>query len=432
MSISFLGYITIFISLLLGCIFHSASLGVYLYQLQYFINPIIYWWSSYLFDLRYTMIVAIVLMLSYVFNRKKYKDNKLIHFPQLKWLFLLITVSIIISFYAVWPEMHTRNLFTQIKLFFFVAIAFKVIDSPQKFEKLIWVHIIGIFYIGWNAHGLGRNSFDRLEGVGPADGTDANDTAAVVITAIPLIIHLLIHSKLWVRIALALFIAFIIDAIVLLNSRGAFIGILVSMSYFFFNIIFSKKRPNSHKYISLGVIFFSLVLFIYLADHAFFQRMLSLGEVSLDGEGDRIGRTFFWFKAMELARQHPFGLGYWGFQYLSPNFIPDQLLTSGMRAIHSTYFQALSEYGFIGPFLLAGYLGSTFLQYRKIQHELRERCDNRESDLIMAVLSGFIGFLTAAAFIDRLHAEMMYWFPLYIACGYNIYVVNWNNKQGIR
>ena len=39
----------------------------------------------------------------------------------------------------------------------------------------------------------------------------------------------------------------------------------------------------------------------------------------------------------------------------------------------------------------------------------------------VAINGGFIGFLTAGIFIDRLSAEMMYWFPLFNACFYNIY-----------
>lgn len=425
MSITILGYIALYISLLLGCILNSASLGVYLYQLVYFLNPVNRWWGSHLPDLRYSMIVSIAILIAYVINRDKYAHNKLIHFAQLKWLFLMTIVSIIVSFYAVWPEMHNRNLVTQIKLFFFVIIAYKVLDSPQKYERLIWVHILGVFYIGWVAHGFGRTSFERLDGVGPVDGTDANDTAAVLLTALPIVIHLLIHSKFWLRLVLLLIFAYIIDGVVLCNSRGAFVGIFVSMSYFFYNIVFSKNRPSSHKFISLGIIIFSIGLFIYLADDTFFQRMSTLNEASIDGGGKGGSeRVFFWIKSLELARQHPFGVGYWGFQYLSPGFIPAEMLTNGMRAIHSTYFQVLSEYGYIGPFLLAGYFLSTFLQYRKIQDHLEKRGDNQNSDLIRAVFSGFIGYIVAAAFIDRLHAEMMYWFPLYIAIGYNVYVIN--------
>ena len=88
-------------------------------------------------------------------------------------------------FWAAWPVMHSNRLIAFIKLLIFLFIAYKVIDTPKKFEWMIWIYLVGNFYIGWVAHGIGRTGYGRLEGIGPSDSVASNDCAAAIVTSIP-------------------------------------------------------------------------------------------------------------------------------------------------------------------------------------------------------------------------------------------------------
>lgn len=413
----------------------EASWGIYLYEVEYFLNPPIRWWYGSLPELRYSLIIAVCILVSYLIRKQNYSGNRLFDVPQTKWLLMMSIMMIIISFYAVWPEMHSKTLRTYLKLMVFLAISYKVIDTPKKFERLIWAFLIGSFYLGWVAHSTGRTMGGRLEGIGPSDtGGDSNPTAANLIAAVPILLFYLIKGKTWQRLLSLLFLAYIVDGIILINSRGAFVGLVVSCSYLVAVYVFFNKNVTINERVKImGVILIGVCMFIYLTDVTFWERMMTITEQAEAGDSG-LGRIFFWMKTFDMVKQHPFGVGVWGYQYLSPQFIPEAMLAGGkgMRAVHSTYFQVLAEYGYLGVPIFAGLILSTFRLMRKTKHYLRDKGELYLYYQGIALESGFIAFLTASAFIDRLQAEILHWFILFIACFGNIYLLKNHDTEKVK
>ena len=424
MSKFLIAFILTYVGGLAAAIFYDGCWGIYLYQIEYFLNPPIRWWYGSLPELRYSFIIAICILISFAFRSNKYKENRIFEVPQTKWLLTMSIMMVVISFYAVWPEMHDRTLKTHIKLLFFLALSYKIINTPEKLERMLWVFLLGNFYLGWVAHGSGRTGGGRLENIGPSDtGGDANATAAILITAVPILLFYIMKGKRWQKVLSLLFLAYIIDGIVLINSRGAFVGLVVGCFYFMaFHLFFNKEEPIKERMKILGIILAGICLFLYLTDAVFWERMMTItGDVGA-AESNK-SRTFFWIKTFDLVKQHPFGLGTWGYQYLSPQFLPEEMLSMGRRAVHSTYFQVLAELGYVGVPVFAGLIFSNFRCMRKTKRHLLEKGDLYLYSQAIAVESGFIGFLTASIFINRLHAEILYWFMLFIACFVNIYMI---------
>lgn len=423
MPLSVITFFLLYAGGLTSALLLDASWGIYLYQLDYFWNPVIRWWYQYLPELRYAFIIAVVVLISFIIRHEKYTDNKLSNYPQLKWLFAMLAMMIVICFYAAWPERHNGMPIVLAKIIAFIIIAYKVIDTPQKFEKLIWIFLVGNFYVGWIAHNTGRGFGGRLEGIGLSDGTNANDTGSVLITAVPILIFYIIKGKIWQKLLSLTTLAYILDGIVLVNSRGAFLGMIIGLIYMLLHILFSKLVGNKEKIIMVLGVLIATCLFWYLMDDAFTERMSTLQTVDLDNpEGEESSRVYFWKKTFDLVKSHPFGVGFWGYQRLSHQFLPSEMLTGGMRAVHSTYFQALAEYGYIGPIILFGYLVSTFNLSRNSRKFVISKNNVYLYYQNIAINAGLVSFLIAAAFIDRLYAEMIFWFPLFISIFYNIYV----------
>lgn len=415
-----------FLAGLSACIFIDASFGVYLYQLQYFVNPADRWWHYHLPDIRYSFIAAIAILIAYVVRSNRYSSNRLSHLPQVKWIVAFTVLMFLVGFIAVWPEMHWKTFTNFVKLAVFIFVTYKVIDRPQKFERMMGAFLLGSFYLGYLAHSTGRNDFGRLEGIGPADATDSNTAAAVLITSIPILIFYLFKGKNWQRAVCLVMLAYIMDAIILYSSRGAFIGLVASAVYM---LAFVMKKSDFGFKRKLSVLAVTLVctgLFLSLTDTSFRERMLTLNEIQTSSEygmeGAGSSRVYFWRKAIDLAREHPFGVGVWGYQFLSHEFLPSEMLTGGRRAEHSTYFEALSEYGYLGCFIFIGLLISNF----KITGKVRKHPDIQQNEYLyfqsVAISSGFVGFLVAAVFINALYAEILYWFISFFACFANIYV----------
>lgn len=415
---------------LTGCfaaVFIDGSYGIFLYQLEYFINPHIRWWYHGLPDLRYSYIASICIMVGYFIRHRKYSDNHLFEVPQTKWWLAMVTLIVSISPIAVWPEIHQGIVQAILKLSIFAFLAYKLIDTPQKFERMIWSYLTGNFYIGWIARATGRNSDGRLEGLGGPDCENANDLGAVFISSIPLLLFYLVEGKYWQKIISLIFLAYVMNGMILINSRGAFLGLTASFIYLAYFTFFKSLRSTRTKIQMIAIFILGCALFLYLTDAVFWERMNTLHEVRVSESGSLEGggsiRTFFWMKGLEVVKEHPFGVGTWGFQLLSPQYLPSEMLSEGMRALHSTYFQCLVELGYLGLILFLCLLVSNFnllRKGRKLSYEERNYYVFYQG---VAIEAGFVAFLTASIFIDRLYAEILYWFIIFSGCFANIYLI---------
>ncbi len=193
-----------------------------------------------------------------------------------------------------------------------------MIDTPQKYEKMIWAFLIGCFYLGWVAHSLGRTGYGRLEGVGPSDSQEVNALAAILITPIPILIFYIIEGKkYWQKITSLIFLAYIMDGVILTTSRGAFMGLVVSLLYFSYFIFFKHVKNFKFKMKMAFGLVLGLILFYHLTDVTFWERMTTLkhvevGERGLVGAEGGAHRTPYWFKGLDLVKEYPLGVGGWG------------------------------------------------------------------------------------------------------------------------
>ena len=415
--------------LLFGCvaaIFVDPYYGVLLYVFEYFLNPINRWWWQEIPHLSYALIIGVVILLGYILRHEKYADIQVWRLSPTKWFILLIVVMLIILPYSIVPEKHQEYTILMIKYFILYYLIIKTINTPKKFEQLISVYLFGQFYFGWLAFNKGR-SHSRLEGIGGPDSSAANMVAAVLVIAVPLLIHFLMYGKKWQKIASLFILAFVLNAIILINSRGAFLAFGISLLYFFIQYIFSKSELKIKKSWVVIILICSLGLFFYLTEDVFWQRMATLQDPSVEGSGYRM---LIWEKAFDVVSDYPFGIGRRGFTELSPQYVSPELLSNntGKRAVHNTYLQALTDLGYVGMIVFAGFLVSTMLFCRRMKKELVSRNILYDYSLLIALSAGFIAHLAAGMFINRLYSENLYWCIAFITAYGNILVNKYNLK----
>jgi hypothetical protein len=415
----------------------DISWGVYLWIVEYFFNPKIRWWYNQLPSLRYSFLIAISIVITFIFQYKKYSENRLFAVPQTKWLIAICVMCGLINFWAAWQEMHYTYWLGFLKLLILIAIVYKVIDTPEKFDRMLWAYMLGAFYIGWVAYSMGgRTSGGRMEGIGLVDGIDVNDVSAALVSVVPIILYRVFYEKKIIAKGVALVVlAFVLNMLILGNSRGAFIGLVGGSAYFFLRILFSRI-PRQVKKTSqmLALACIGVGLFVYLTDAMFWERMMSLGDAKEQAAAGG-GRTYFWLKTFDLVKDHPFGVGIMGYQYLSPNFIPVEMMTmtefGARRAVHSTIFQTLAEYGYLGFVLVGGMIASNFLFVWKTQKYLRLKEKFSEYLQAIALEAGLISFLLPCIFIDRLYAQSLYLNIVFIACFGNIFMFKQQVKEDV-
>jgi putative inorganic carbon (HCO3(-)) transporter len=429
MPITAFVFILAFLASTYAIFFIDAYYGILMYIALTFFNPNICWWGANLPSVRYTLIVAIFTIIGFAIRYKKYSNNRILSVPQSKWLLGLLILMGLVSFIAVWPENHQRYYLEFVKFQIIVFLIFKLIDTPEKFEKIIGVYIFSVSYVAWLVHGLGRQDGDRL-GIGViqlAGGSDENGIAAMFVTIVPFLLVYLLKGKTWQKLVSFFMVAYILNGIILCNSRGAFLALIVSIGYMTYFLLMKKVKDCSYKLKTIIGLFGVVCLFFYLVDPVFIGRMDSLKKGSeADGTGEH-SRIYFWMKALDMARDHPFGTGAGGYMYLSPLYLPPESLsqtigTEGVREVHSTFFQALAEYGYLGFILYIGLLLSTFNLMRKVRRFLYDKGNSYSYFQSIALEVCFIARLITSTFLSNIYGESGYWIIGFIAAYGNIYL----------
>lgn len=414
MAKAYLLFILAYVGLLSAAVFRDAVWGIYLYVLVYFVAPWTKWWGYMLPNIRWVMIVGLANLVSWLIRHQRYAHHRLRDAKPILVFVAMTLLMAVVGLWAVWPERHWEMVDKQVKVLLALLVMYKVVNTPQRFEGLLWVYCFGVFFVGWEAWGAGRSSTGRLEGVGTIDSLDANDTGAILMTGIPLLLFYVMEGKkLWIRIASLVFLPWVLNGLILVNSRGAFLGMLVAIAIYFGTVFAVGKKSFGFKMkVVVGAIA-GLVLFYFLADPVFWSRQSTLTAGNEGGDHLDYGRFEFWKYAYLLAKENPWGVGGWGFTYLSSTFLPVELMAGdSTKAVHSTFFEALSAYGFLGLALLVYFLHSAF---RQIQGHIDVKVHG-DADYLrlqrIALISTFTGFLVCATFIDRLYCEVLYYFPV--------------------
>ena len=123
-----------------------------------------------------------------------------------------------------------------------------------------------------------------------------------------------------------------------------------------------------------------------------------------------------------MAKDYPFGGGASAFIYYSDFYIPQNIDTgsSRNRAVHSTWFEVLTEIGYLGLLSFSLMIFYCFLTLKKAANHLRDTGDSDELAKVMAVIGGFLCLIVIMTFLNRFRAEILYWFVIFSGVAYNI------------
>ena len=413
---------------------HGPILIFMVYQLDYFLNPQNKWWSSYLPFVGAQFYLVLAMIIAFIIGFGKYNQNPAFKHPQFKFMCLTILMYCLAYFNAPFTEYHIMSMDAFLTI---GVVNFLVIKLCREKKHIYWIidsYLFSAFLLSFYIYGWGRDSSGRVSGVGMVDAPDSNLVAAALAPTIVLFIAKLIADKrLIARGIYAIGLVFVLNSLILINSRGGLLGIAVGIGYFLFisfkNDAFTIKEKRA---IFAGMILF-VAAFFRLADTTFIDRMMSVKEETTLNEDQETGstRVFFWLATLEMAKDHPFGAGAGGFQYYAPVYIPQDVNTGGSRnrAVHSTWFETLSESGYLGLLFFSLMIFYTHRAFTKVRKKLWEIKDFANSALVLSISSGFLSFVVAMSFINRLRAEVLYWFVGISVCCLNLFITSKTVKK---
>jgi len=425
-------FLTVLFAGIVATFFYSATASFLLYQIVYMVNPDIRWWSGQIPGLSYSFFTVILMMMALAINYKTLSPlSPWSRQPLTKWIVLFLGVYYLMFFFALNLPLHKQFTFDFTKLVIIIAIAYKLIHSEKALNAVLWAYIIGATYVGYIAYSVGRNSAGRVEGIGMVDtGGDGNHTAAALVPAAVMLIYQAWMGNKKIRLLSFFCGALIVNCLVLINSRGAFLGVVVGSGLFICYMLFSRFQRTGQRATAVVIIIAGISGGIYVTDDTFWERMQTL-QADEDGNRGGAGRMHFWWGTFDMLEDYPMGMGIGGYQMLSGLYLDEGVVTYHVenRAVHSSWFQMLSEVGWLGT---AIFLGLLFSAWRLLQNTKKYLINQGRNEAYFQMISlqcAMIAFMVTATFIDRIRAEIFFWNFLFIAAAANIYYLRYVTKH---
>ncbi|MBA6417204.1 O-antigen ligase family protein [Colwellia sp. 6M3] len=320
----------------------------------------------------------------------------------LVWFFVAMVMSNVFRFQFQTITEYLPVMLTNLIVFSLVQVA---ITNIEQIRRLIFTIILLLLFISYQCYlqvTLGENwggqepfyrsTLTVSEGVVTKIFepqvkwfgvlSDPNDLGMILVAFIPYIFNRIVYQKINFANKLMWGTALIVllYTIILTNSRGSILALLVAVGAFF--II--KKRSMA------GVVFAVLAGVVLLTFGP--SRMSEIGS----GDNSAMGRVYAWILSLELFAMNPIlGVG------------ADHFLDYHGRTAHNSYVLAFVETGFLG---FMSYL-SIFVLSISSALKVAFRTENSKVMIeIIALTAGLIGILVSIFFISRTYVLLPFFY----------------------
>ncbi len=337
--------------------------------------------------LQFNLLIAVATLAGWLLSseRKRWSPDLM---PKLLLAFVLWTT--LNSFFSVVPEVSWPIWDRTVRALTVVFLVFFLVTTKARVHGLIWIACISIGYYAIKGAIFTISTGGNYIVMGPQDSimTDNNQLGLVIVTTIPLLHYLRLHSgfrALQVGLAFAIFLEIV--AVLGTHSRGAVVALAAVL------VVFLLSSRHKIVYVLVGTPL--IVAALGLMPDSYFLRLDTIGQANQDSSF--MGRVNAWYVAINIAAdQFPFGAGFYVPQlpWVFHLYLPDEIA----RAAHSIYFQVLGEQGFVG---LALYIGILVLAFRNAGLVMRQTRGRSELlwayDLANSIRLAMVGFCVGGA-----------------------------------
>ena len=229
---------------------------------------------------------------------------------------------------------------------------------------------------------------------------NSNDLAALTFLPLSLCVALaLTEKKGWIRTAALVGCGVLPLMILLTQSRGALIALVVAIILFF---ILHSNGKRARTLLTAAAL---AVLTLPFVPESAWQRFGGLADVSegnfaeADPEGSAEARYIIWGIAKNIAVDYPItGVGLGAYPMAHARYAEPMTITraaKGPRDTHSTYLNIAAELGFVGLVLFLAMIATVFIEAEVIRRRAKHI---PRSQQILALQLGLVAFLLAGLF----------------------------------
>jgi putative inorganic carbon (hco3(-)) transporter len=249
----------------------------------------------------------------------------------------------------------------------------------------------------------------RAGGIGGGIFGNSNDMALFLITLVPITIALLLRSRnLALKVLGAACTFMMIVATVLTYSRGAFLGLVISLGFMFWRISPNRK----FEMLLIGILLVAGVLLIAPGGYA--RRLASIIFPALDPVGSSDARRGELMRSLYVALRHPLlGIGMGNYQ---TNMSYRGLVT------HNSYTQVAAEMGMTALVCYTMFIVAPFRKMGQIAREMfGPKSKSSTYYLAVGLQASLLAYLVASFFASVAYLWYVYYLVAYAVCFRRIY-----------
>ncbi|MEM7432679.1 MAG: O-antigen ligase family protein [Pseudomonadota bacterium] len=348
-----------------------------------------------------TIVLAFFMTVFFAGNKNRVRDSRIAR--KMLWFSALIVLSVAFSVWTAGSfEFLLVQLPTMVFLFFLVYVTAANEQTLEFYLRfLVW------FLVIFAAFGITGLTSDRL-----AFSTtyDPNDIGLVVLVLSAFIIGLSLDSNRKYVLAYRALGAIGFAVVIATQSRGAFLGLCVVITYFLFANRDSERMRlySAPKVSALVGVTLLLVLAIALAPDEAWLRIQTIFELEDDynTSGDR-GRLAIWGRGLVAFLERPWGFGVGA--YMSA----DLSVGGSWQTAHNIFIQVLVELGLIGFILFLGLCFSVWITGRQLllRRETMQHGVSYISNFALghALRASILAYVTCGFFLSMAYASLFYY-----------------------
>jgi O-antigen ligase len=257
------------------------------------------------------------------------------------------------------------------KVILVYLLAVNVLDSPRRVERLTWLLVLAVGYIGFRAvwdYAHGANMIARGTRVSGSVGgllQNPNDLALHMVIFMPFAIFLALRPGSFVkRMAAAACSLGMMGAIVASGSRGGFLGLLAMLVVL--GVVAARRWPG---FVLAGVV--AIMCALPILPDGYYRRLESITDGSKDDSNSRSARQRLFGESFDAFVQNPItGVGAGNFKNWNPQ------RAEAWRETHNVWLQVAAEIGVFGLAVFMFLVGRSFyvvFQTRRLLKRMRVR-----------------------------------------------------------
>lgn len=393
------------------------GLMVCAYVLSFYVAPNLWWWGKdglLATTSRWSLYTGILLIVGILLN--SHKSNALLGADKLV-LFLLslytLNCTMVHFFLADYPIVSYAEWDLLWKTMLIAILLRLAIQSIEDLNWILATSVIACGYIGYEIviNDAGKSIHGRLEGIDFPGASGSNGAATIMSMVFPYIAYLVICKPFkYSRIIGFLCAPLVLDSVLRFNSRGAFLGMIVSGVMM---LVMARGKSRRHAFVA---VFFGVLAFLYQAqDPKIWERFFSIGASEAEMDGSATGRIDSWKAGIQMIADYPLGSGGRA-AFISPRgnrYSSVALGRDDLRSVHNGYINIAAGWGIQGfllvtlAFLIA--MGRTWLAVKYFQ----EMGNENMVFLGAAILASFFGQAVTAMFGDYYDGEWFIWISIY-------------------